>query len=74
MKIFSRKRVKPVPLLIIRKDSDDTNIKEYESIEAAIADLEKDANVSSDKINRLRTLLKNLKNKTTIRIRNGEII
>lgn len=62
------------PLLIIKKDSNDLNIKEYQSIEDAIADLENDPNVPFDKIENLKSSLKQLKNKTSIRIRNGEII
>lgn len=62
------------PLIIIRKDSGDNNIKEYQSIEEAIADLEKDPNVPSDKIEKLKSSLKQLKNKTSIKIRNGEIV
>ena len=74
MSLFKKKPTKSAPLLIIKKDTDDANIKEYESIEEAIADLEKDPNVPSDKIEKLRLTLKNLKNKTSIKIRNGEII
>jgi hypothetical protein len=62
------------PLLIIKKDSDDINVKEYQSVEDAITDLENDPNVPSDKIENLKSSLKRLKNKTSIRIRNGEII
>ena len=74
MSLFKKKPTKSAPLLIIKKDTDDANIKEYESIEEAIADLEKDPNVPSDKIEKLRLTLKNLKNKTSIKIRNGEIV
>jgi len=63
-----------MPLLIIKKGADDVNVKEYKSIEEAIADLEIDPNVPSDKIEKLRSSLKNLKNKTSIKIKNGEII
>ena len=74
MSLFTKKRSKSAPLLIIKQDTDDANVKEYESIEEAIADLENDPNVPSDKIKKLRSSLKNLKNKTSIKIRNGEII
>ena len=74
MSLFKKKSSKSAPLLIIKKDTDDANIKEYESIEEAIADLENDPNVPSDKIEKLRLTLKNLKNKTIIKIRNGEIV
>jgi len=74
MSLFTKKRSKSAPLLIIKQDIDDANVKEYESIEEAIADLENDPNVPSDKIKKLRSSLKNLKNKTSIKIRNGEII
>ncbi len=74
LNFFSPKPVKNSPLLIIKQDSSDVNIKEYKSIEEAIADLENDPNVPSDKIENLKSSLKQLKNKTSIRIRNGEII
>jgi len=74
MRLFTKSQSDPAPLLIIKKDVHDDNIKEYTSIEEAILDLEKDPNVSSEKIEKLRTSLKNLKNKTSIKIRNGEII
>ena len=74
MSLFKKKPSQSAPLLIIKQDTDDANVKEYESIEEAIADLENDPNVPSDKIKKLRSSLKNLKNKTSIKIRNGEII
>ena len=74
MYLFSKKPTLSAPLLIIKKDADDTNIKEYNSIEEAIADLENDPNVPSDKIENLKSSLNRLKNKTSIKIRNGEII
>ena len=80
MSLFTKKHSKSAPLLIIKKDADlsrtrdDANIKEYKSIEDAIADLENDPNVPHDKIEKLRSSLKNLKNKTSIKIENGEII
>jgi hypothetical protein len=74
MSLFRKKPSMAAPLLIIKQDTDDVNVKEYESIEEAIADLENDPNVPSNKIEKLRLTLKNLKNKTSIKIRNGEII
>ena len=71
---FTKKHSKSAPLLIIKKESDDVNVKEYISIEEAIADLENDPNVSTDKIEKLRSSLKNLKYKTSIKIRDGEIV
>ena len=62
------------PLLIIKKKIDDANVKEYKSIEEAIADLENDPNVSSEKIEKLRSSFKSLKNKSSIKIMNDEII
>ncbi len=73
MRFFKKKPKTSAPLIVIRKDSEDT-IKEYNSIEEAIKDLEKDPNISVEKIEKLRDSLKNLKNKTTIKISNGEII
>lgn len=74
MGFFTKKHSVSVPLLIIKKGADDINVKEYKSIDEAIADLENDPNVSLYKIEKLRSTLKNLKNKTSIKIRNGEII
>lgn len=74
MSIFSKKPTKTAPILIIKKDADDANVKEYKSIDEAIADLENDPNVPADKIEKLKSSLKQLKNKTSITIRNGEII
>ena len=72
--LFRRKKSKPVPLLIIKRFADEGNIKEYNSIEEAIADLENDPNIPHDKVERLKSSYKNLKNKTSIKIRDGEII
>ncbi len=74
MSLFSKKHRDAAPLLIIKKEASDTNIKEYNSIEEAIADLENDPNVPVYKIKKLRSSIKILKNKTNIKIRNGEII
>ena len=74
MGFFTKKHSTSAPLLIIKKDKDDSNVKEYKSIEEAIIDLENDPNVSAEKIEKLRSSLKNLKYKTSINIRNGEII
>lgn len=62
------------PLLIIKKDTSNSNIKVYQSIEEAIADLENDPNVPSDKIEKLKSSVKMLKDQSSIKIRNGEII
>lgn len=71
---FKPKRLPQTPLLIIRKETDETAVKEYRSIEEAIADLEKDPNVPADKIEKIRTSLNTLKNRTSIKIKNGEIV
>lgn len=74
MFFFTKKPFQSAPLLIIKKDAGDLNVKEYQSIEEAIADLENDPNVPAEKIENLKSSLKRLKNKTSIKIRNGEII
>lgn len=74
MGFLIKKRSGSQPLLIIKKNVDNVNVKEYKSIEDAIENLENDPNVPSDKIETLKSSLKNLKNKTSIRIKNGEII
>lgn len=70
---FSKKQALVSPLLIIKKDTDANGI-EYQSIEDAIADLENELNIPPDKTEKLKSSLRNLKNKTSITIRNGEII
>ena len=72
--LLSKKQPKSAPLLIIKKDTGDANVKKYESIDEAIADLENDPNVPADKIEKLKSSLYQLKNKSSITIRNGEII
>lgn len=74
MGLFKRKLSPSIPLFIIKKDADDAGVKEYTSMEEAISDLERDPNVSQDKIATIRASLKSLKNKNTIRIKNGQIL
>ncbi len=80
MSLFTKKQSKSIPILIIRKETDLSrtrdydNVKEFKSIEEAIADLENDPNVPLEKIEKLKSSLKNLENKTSIKIKNGEII
>ncbi|MBZ0200206.1 MAG: hypothetical protein K8H86_10085 [Ignavibacteriaceae bacterium] len=80
MRLFKKEQPKHAPLLIIKKEANISggqgydNIKEYLSVEDAIADIENDSNVPADKIEMLKTSLKNLKNRTSIKIKNGEII
>ncbi|MCL5028105.1 MAG: hypothetical protein M1480_03690 [Bacteroidetes bacterium] len=71
---FIKNNSKTIPLLIIKKETDKADTKEYNSIEEAIADLENDSSVSPEKIKKLKLSLKNLKNRTSITIRNGEIV
>lgn len=72
--LFTKKHSNSAPLLIIKKGKENEDVKEYNSIEEAIADLETDPNVSKEKIEKLKSSLKSLKNRTSITIRNGEII
>lgn len=72
--LFTKKHTDTAPLIIIRKSPDDANVTEFNSIEEAIVSLENDPNVSAEKIEVLRSLLKNLKNKSSIKIKNGEIV
>lgn len=71
---FKKEQSVSTPLLIIKKMADDANVKEYNSIEEAINDLENDPNVSTEKIEKLKSSIRILKDKTSIKIRNGEII
>lgn len=71
---FIKKPSVAAPLIIIKKGADDASVKEYNSIEEAIAELENDPNVPPEKIEKLKSSVKKLKDKTSIKIRNGEII
>jgi hypothetical protein len=71
---FKNKHKDSSPLLIIKKNASDDLVKEYRSIEEAIAELETDPNISVEKIERLRVSVKNLKDKRRIKILNGEIV
>ena len=74
LSFLSKSSSRSVPILIIKKENDEENIKEFDSIEEAIADLEKDLNVPPEKIEKLKESIKKLKDRTSIKIRNGEII
>ncbi|MBU3928863.1 MAG: hypothetical protein KKB74_13745 [Bacteroidetes bacterium] len=72
--LFTRKHTDTTPLIIIRKSPDDAHVTEFNSIEEAIVSLENDPNISAEKIEVLRSSLKILKNKSSIKIKNGEIV
>ena len=72
--LFTKKQVRPAPLIIIKKDKAEGNVMEYKSIDEAIADLESVKDFPTEKIQKLKLSLQRLKNKTSIKIRNGEII
>lgn len=74
LRYFRKRKAESSPLVIIKKGADEGNIKEYNSIEEAIRDLENDPNISREKINKLKESLKNLKNKSLIKIRDGELL
>ena len=59
------------PFVILNKD---TEIIEYDSIETAIADLEKDPDIPSYKIEKIRASFDHFKNIGKIKIKNGEIV
>lgn len=69
---FLNRKSEAVPLLIIKKETE--IVKEYKSIEEAITDLANDPNVPSEKIEKLKSSFRDLKNKTSIKIKDGEII
>ncbi len=72
--IVKKQNGNSAPLLIIQKDFNSTETKEYISIEKAIADLENDINIPKEKLEELRKSLDSLKNKSSIRIKNGDIV
>jgi hypothetical protein len=59
------------PFVIINKDQE---VIEYDSIEDAIAELEKDPEIPFYKIEKIRASFEEMKNKGKIKIKNGEII
>ena len=65
-----KKFPKSPPILIINKNSES---KEYNSIDEAIAELENDPNVPKDKLDKLKESIKKFKYGSTIKIVNGEI-
>jgi hypothetical protein len=71
---FRRKTTETSPLLIIKKNAEDGLVREYISIEEAIAELETDPNVSVEKIEKLRVSVENLKDKKILKIKNGELL
>jgi len=71
-KLFGKKvSVNKAPFVIINKDQE---IIEYDSIEVAIADLEKDPEIPKYKMEKIRASFEEMKNKGKIKIKNGEII
>ena len=72
--LFRGKKSGSVPLVLIKRVKDDGEIHEYSSIEEVIADLQNDPNIPSEKIERLKSSFEELKNRTSKKIRNGEII
>jgi hypothetical protein len=73
-KIRKQKAGNSAPLIIIQKESDNFETKEYDSIEKAISDLENNINIPKEKLEQLRKSMNNLKHKSSILIKNGEII
>ncbi len=59
------------PLVIINKDQE---IIEYDSIETALAELEKDPDIPKHKMEKIRASFEELKNAGKIKIKNGEIV
>jgi len=71
-KLFGKKvSDNKAPFVIINKDQE---IIEYDSIEDAIAELEKDPDIPKHKMEKIRASFEDMKNKGKIRIKNGEII
>lgn len=71
-RIFGKiETVKKAPFVMISKD---TEVIEYECIEVAIAELEKDPDIPKNKLEKIRASFEVLKKKGRIRIKNGEVI
>lgn len=62
---------KNAPFIIINKEP---AVIEYDNIEVAISQLEKDPDIPKHKLERMRASFEELKCKGKIRIKNGEII
>ncbi len=71
-RLFSRlKSDSKAPILIINKEPE---VIEYDSIEVAIAELEKDPEIPLHKMDKIRASFEELKSMGKIKIKNGEII
>ncbi len=71
-KFFGKKESgKKAPFVII---SNEPPTIEYDHIEVAISELEKDPDIPKHKLEKMRTSFEQLKNKDKIRIKNGEIV
>lgn len=62
---------KKAPFVIISKEP---SIIEYDNIEIAISELEKDPDIPRYKIEKIRASFEKLKNNGKVKIRDGEII
>lgn len=62
---FKKKQDSTPPIFIIKKNMEDSEIKEYKTIEAAITDLENDRNIPKEKIEKLRNSIELLKIRTS---------
>ena len=70
--LFGKKESdKKAPFVIISKEP---QIIEYDNIEVAISELEKDPDIPKHKLEKMRASFEELKNKGKIKISNGEII
>ncbi len=74
LEFFKRNKPRSAPLLIITKESDDARYSEYRTIEKIITEIENNSTVPKEKIETLKSLIKNLKNKTLLQIKDGEIV
>lgn len=62
---------KKAPFVIISKEP---SVIEYENIEVALSELEKDPDIPKHKLEKLRAEIESLKSKGKIKISNGEIV
>ena len=70
--IFGKKESgNKAPFVIISKEPP---IVEYDNIEVAISELEKDPDIPKHKLEKMRASFEELKDKGKIKIKNGEII
>lgn len=70
---FKRKQDKKTPLIIQKMNTLENIPIDFTKIENAIADIEHEPNISTEKLRKLKISLHELKNSSSIKIRKGKL-